>query len=390
LEVLTEEVVKLDNDRKSLQERVDSLTLSFRHRESIHAMTEKRLQTETMKLVKEREVLQSTLNEGASATTQIDMLRTNLSNALQGNEMLAKESREAAEKHRLEIHEKNFQLEKNELVLKSVQSECHRLRGELEDLIREREEISSALRKSIQLAKGLSQRVHDEKELREETERKLAQEQSKLHSILKAKEQVSNAMLDALHRERALQSSITKSSLSLRGGEEGSRSHSSSPQHGQHGTAAAASSLSGRWSSTDPSSPHHLAALESPSRTPVSRAPLEETRRPVQHYRHEDIGSLSSEPSTPLVHRSTIVLSDTPERSTASSTTTIPTAYPHRDSTHTRASHDFFLTQLLSPSTPAPNIPPLPIPQSTPPQSAQASHSTQPAVRESLIDDLKR
>jgi hypothetical protein len=57
LEVLTEEVIKLDHDRKELQERVDSLTLSFRHRESIHAMTEKRLQNETMRLVKEREVL---------------------------------------------------------------------------------------------------------------------------------------------------------------------------------------------------------------------------------------------------------------------------------------------------------------------------------------------
>jgi chromosome segregation ATPase len=160
LEVLTEEVIKLDHDRKELQERVDSLTLSFRHRESIHAMTEKRLQNETMRLVKEREVLQSTLSEGATATTQIDMLRTNLSNALQGNEMLAKESREAMDRHRSEIHEKNFQLEKHEMIQKSLQTENHRLRAELEDLIREREEVSSALRKSIQLAKGLNQRLH--------------------------------------------------------------------------------------------------------------------------------------------------------------------------------------------------------------------------------------
>jgi hypothetical protein len=191
-------------------------------------------------------------------------------------------------------------------------------------------------------------------------------------------------MLDALHRERALQSSITKSSLSLRGAEEASRSPPSASLPGQH-------SLAGRWSSADVSSPHRVSALESPSRTPVSRPPLEETRRqlpaPMPHSRNEETESLSSDASTPLVHRSTIVLSDTPDRSTASSTTTVPT-YPRRDPTLPRSSHDFFLTQLLSPSTPAPNVPPLPIPQSVPP--TQGSHPTQSNVRESLIDDLKR
>jgi hypothetical protein len=383
VEVLTEEVVKLENDKKALQERVESLTLSFRHRESVHAMTEKRLQTETMKLVKEREALQSTLSEGATVSTQLEMLRMNLSNALQANEVLAKESREMAERSRQELHEKKFENEKSEMKVKALQSENQRLKDEIDDIIREREEAAAALRKSIQLARGLTQRLNDEKEQREELERKLSQEQSKLQAILKAKEQVSNAMLDALHRERALQSSISKS-FSFRSGEE-----TSTPR----GDPSPRPALLGGHSS-----PSATVGFQSPTQTPRARVPLEETLLAAESSRGRQSRVLSpsasasessSSPAAAAVHRSTIVLSDNSpdQRPVAPSATTLPRREP-------QPSHDFFLTQLLSPSTPAPStVPPLPIPQALPhrqPSQGQAAGQGGQQMRVSLVDDLTR
>lgn len=383
--MLTEEVVKLENDKKDLQERVESLTLSFRHRESVHAMTEKRLQTETMKLVKEREALKSTLSEGATVSTQLEMLRMNLSNALQANEVLAKESREMAERNRQELQEKKFEIEKSDMKVRALQSENQRLKDEIDDIIREREEAAAALRKSIQVARGLTQRLNDEKEQREELERKLSQEQSKLQAILKAKEQVSNAMLDALHRERALQSSLSKS-FSFRSGEE-----TITPRDGTLGLGSNGGDPSPRPALLGGhSSPKATTVLQSPSRTPLSRIPLEESLFAVEGDQQSRVlsppGSGHSSPSS-AVHRSTIVLSDSSpaHRPMAPSATTLPRRDP-------QPSHDFFLTQLLSPSS---AVPPLPIPHPFP-QRPSPGHSVRPGgqqlpmMRGSLVDDLTR
>lgn len=321
-----------------------------------------------MKLLKEREVLHSTLNNDETLVKELEILRNNLNQSLKSNEQLAKEKRELLEKFQFDLNENQFLNEKNERKIQILLNENHKLKEEVDDIIREREEAANALRKSIQMTRNLTSKLNFEKERNQELEEKLRAEQHKLAMIIKAKEQVSNAMLDALHREKAIQSSITKSYPY-----EGGNGLIPSSYSGYVDRSPRYAGGVGGGAILSPSTGNH----ESPSKTPSARSPLEEKYASIPLSRppslHESPPGVVPNESNPPIHRSTIILPDSVEQFA----TVNATSQPDRDSSP-RPSHDYFLNQLLSPSTPAPSVPPLPIPPSN------------PRVRDTLIDDLKR
>lgn len=216
VDVLSEAVLQHQEENQKLKERLDSLNLSVRQKESVHALTEQRFRSELRRLEEERRLLQSYLNDGEHSAEETQKLRASLSEALSSNETLVRESQNAANAHRHATAMLQQIVDRSESDLISLRKELRELRQEYEVVLSEREEAAGALRRAIEMAKGLSAKVTEEQVKREEAENKLALGQKRMQDILRAKEQVSYAVLDALHKERALQTSVSRTLTEMR------------------------------------------------------------------------------------------------------------------------------------------------------------------------------
>ena len=220
VEVLTNEVVQLHEVNQKLADRVESLQLSSRQKDTVQAVNEQRMRGEIRRLEEDRTVLQNYLRDGASSTEELEKLRLNLADALRKNDALVSEGRQTANAHRYAMEMQQQAVDRAETSLASTRKELAALRRDYDVVLTEREEAAGALRRAIEMAKGLSAKVAEEQMLREDAENRLAAGQKRMQDILRAKEQVSYAVLDALHKERALQTSVSRTLSEMRKREE--------------------------------------------------------------------------------------------------------------------------------------------------------------------------
>ena len=401
---------KLQHENKLLNERVENYILTFRQKEKIINLNESSFKSEIQNLKNEKKMLEGNIKNNLNLIQQNEILENNIKNLLKINEVLKAENEILLEK----FHESELNVKKNEIYYQNLTIESNNLKSEIQNLSNANEEFKVGLNKSLHLLKDFKQQLKFEKEKNEELEKKLMSEQIRLNEILKAKEQISNVMLDALQREKSIQSSITKSYY-LNSNDPNNMLTQSQSQYGNNsglrypGPSSSSTNTSPTSYQSSSHLPSHLYSQQqqqqpfydddSPSKTPVARTPIESTSL------HHDINntnnkSISSTPSS-SIHRSTIVLPDSIDRSMISTTTSYPTNNFRKDMENNRSAvpHDIFLTQLLSPSTPAPNVPP-PLPVASSNHNSlsntqlsngnqlQSSHTTNP--RESIFNDLQR
>jgi hypothetical protein len=215
-DVLSDAVLQLQEENQKMTDTLESLQLSVRQKDSVHALSEQRFRSEVRRLEEEKRHLQNYLNDGENSAEQLEVLRSTLSNALSSNEGLVRESRDASNAHRHAMDMLQQTADRAESNVVSLRQELKSLRQEYDVVLMEREEAAGALRRAIEMAKSLSAKVSDEQAKREEAESRLAEGQKRMQDILRAKEQVSYAVLDALHKERALQTSVSRTLSEMR------------------------------------------------------------------------------------------------------------------------------------------------------------------------------
>ena len=206
INALNATIEELQDNNRHLSERLEALTLSLRHRESVLALTEKRLEVETQRLQEDRQSLAESVRQGEVHSSQIEMLRSNMSNALHANELLARESREMSDAHRAALEALNERCVRAEVHNRALEEQAREREERFSDMEKEREEMVAAFKKSIAAAKGLSSRLLQEQALNQNLKQQLHQTEISMQQVIKAKEQVSYAVLDALYKERSMHS----------------------------------------------------------------------------------------------------------------------------------------------------------------------------------------
>lgn len=208
--MLSEEVLQLQEEKKKMSDTIESLQLSIRQKDSVHALSEQRLLSEVRRLEEDNRHLKNFLHDGENSAQQLEVLRSTLSNALSSNEGLVRESRDTANAHRHAmdmLQQKADRAESNGI---SLRQDLKALRQEYDVVLMEREEATGALRRALEMAKSLSAKVNEEQDKREQAETRLEEGQRQMQEMLRAKEQMSYAVLDALHKERALNSTVNR------------------------------------------------------------------------------------------------------------------------------------------------------------------------------------
>ena len=207
IEELTSLVAIAEQEKESMRLALERANHSFLTKESIAAVREEQLQQEITTLQSANaqltaksamcnqlhddvEVLQRRLTDANSTKEQQDQRISELLKLLSEKELSLNEGTVAA-----------MALDDN---LMSVHAELNRVRQQLQLVTAERGEAVDALRQTMRATRDLSQKLHVEKDAREQVERTNQQ-------LLQAKANMSAATLDALYQERRKSAALEKS-----------------------------------------------------------------------------------------------------------------------------------------------------------------------------------
>lgn len=185
----------LQTENHQLASRIESHQQSLSYFENVHKINEQRLETEISELRLEVENLCIKSQECENLKLQLEEMRQSLHEAVN-----------AKENTHHSLNEIKFSAERQEIMLKNTLEDTTRRADDLQSellasrefetaVIAERNEALEALQQTIQATRELSQKYQRERELRLATE-------AVMEDLRRAKESVSTAVLDALHRER--------------------------------------------------------------------------------------------------------------------------------------------------------------------------------------------
>lgn len=250
LEEKTSSLEVARKELKALRNQVEAMQLSLSHSESIQRISDRRnkeerenivelraeLERERMDVVAAREDLSRSSGVLSSEREQFSVLQHRV--ALQSEELMVKER---------ELREARLALQSREEGLESSRRAAKRSEEAHEEMVRvqgEREEALSTLERAMGMVRDLSAKLGAEKTKSVEVE-------ARLEALRRSKEQVSSAVLDALHKERTktarLQSRLEQLAGSTAVADLSTMSPSSSSPH------ASASTAGGGLSETSPS-----------------------------------------------------------------------------------------------------------------------------------------
>ncbi|OYW87145.1 MAG: hypothetical protein B7Z23_14160, partial [Pseudomonadales bacterium 32-61-5] len=207
IEELTSAVAIAEQEKESMRSALERANESFHTKESIATAREEQLQQEISLLQEKNAELSAKLAMCNQLQGNLEMLQHKLADANHVNEQ---QEQRISDLLRL-LSQKELSLNEGTAAtialdnnLMSVHAELSRVRQQLQLVTDERGEAVDALRHTMRATRDLSQKLHLEKEAREQAERTNQQ-------LLQAKANMSAATLDALYQERRKSAALEKS-----------------------------------------------------------------------------------------------------------------------------------------------------------------------------------
>lgn len=198
------EVITGNNlEMSSLNHRLESLQHSINHIDSVNTLSEQRLQSEWDTFNSEKTKFQEQVKKGDAAMIQEQLLRIEIQNMkLEKDELSAKYSQLTAALNNNKGEEK-----KQLVALQSQVSELEQFLGTSRisetRAVHERDEAMKALMQTVEATRELSGKYQKERNKRINLDEKVGILEKHITDLKKSKEQVSSAVLDALHKERS-------------------------------------------------------------------------------------------------------------------------------------------------------------------------------------------
>jgi hypothetical protein len=195
-----------NNENNRFKVRIEGLNNTIIHLESMKKNLEKKLTDDKMKYDEERGIFAIKLKSALDNNKDINVYKTQV-----------KELSLLREKH--DIERKNWLLNQNDYKIKinDLSSLLENMKKRENELLSDRESSVKALQQTIEATKELLSRYNDEKVKRITAQEKLAacEERSSAankiaFSVTRAKDHVSNAVLDALSKEKTRSAELQK------------------------------------------------------------------------------------------------------------------------------------------------------------------------------------
>ena len=201
---LSEHLPHTQRENEILKAKVGSLQQSLTHLDSVNQLTEQRINSEWDMLAAEKAALAEKINIGETAQQQADMLRKRLTDTLEAKEELLKKYQ------KLKDQQEKQQYDENNLLI-TIQDKENLLNiaknKELKSQT-ERDDALKALMQTVDATRELSEKYQKERTRRIAAEERALSSEHLAEGLRRAKEHVSTAVLDALHKERSKTASL--------------------------------------------------------------------------------------------------------------------------------------------------------------------------------------
>ena len=211
-----EALQRAQQEAKSLRGRVEALQTSLSQADSVRTLTEKRLASEWAKLSSEMEAMADKSRRYDLIEGQLEATRHKLADAQAAKEEALATVRALGDGEALQMHNSALTLEVDQA------------NARVEELLRDKAQSVAALQQTMDAARELSARLQAEKTRRASLEDRLAAAEERAakaeqvaEGVNKAREHVSTAVLDALHKERVKTAALERSLQELTQGGSG-------------------------------------------------------------------------------------------------------------------------------------------------------------------------
>lgn len=194
----------------SQQNRVDSLQQSIAHMDSVSSLSESRLKMEWDNLNGEKSKHAERLRIGDIAVSQVDALKHELSKMQSENEESVRNYKALVALLERNGDEEQHQLQSTQQQLLVVEKQLQKSVDGMKQILSERDDAMKALLQTVDATRDLSNRYQKERERRIIAEDKYKQSEKQYDTLRRSQENVSTAVLDALHKERSKTQAIEK------------------------------------------------------------------------------------------------------------------------------------------------------------------------------------
>lgn len=191
-------------DHALLRKKYEGLQESFKHLESAHELTIQRFQAEKEKLTAELKMIHHSKQELEQLPEEIEEMRDQIQTLLvekQNIQVLLEESKQKMK----DLNDQNFDER-----IKVLSEEVDHHKQVAYQHLKERDEAVQALQQMMMATRELTERFSQEQEEKQRLERKIIQLENSMDGLRRAKEHISTAVLDALHKERLKVISLEK------------------------------------------------------------------------------------------------------------------------------------------------------------------------------------
>lgn len=277
-------------EAEAYKARVETLLASISQLDSVNKMCEQKIIAEREKTSAEREIFNSEkalmldkIKRAEAAQTQVELMRKSLADALSAKEeemrkyqaLLAEVDNRNTEESQ-QIAALKMRLQETEMFLQSSQAHENRLTTE-------RDEAMKALMQTVEATRELSDKYQKERGKRIAAEERAILAEKVVDSLRRAKEHVSTAVLDALHKERSKNMSLEQAlnAMSIDQRQSNLMSNIPIPQSTEAPSSSSSSSSSASRYPPQPPS----------SQTPEPRQPLSKYNSSSYHRSGSEIPS---------------------------------------------------------------------------------------------------
>ena len=187
----------------SANERFEELKQSLTHLQNATELNEQRSASKLNETIGERKLLAVQLKDAEMLKPQLIMAKKNLADIIQESNW-KDQKMQAMEKNAMQdVAEARLIAEELQKELAVVQRNAEESQNRGNGLEAERTHALRTLQSTLQAAKSLTAKLRDEKNLRIAAEERALKAERLADSLQRAKDHVSSAVLDALHREKS-------------------------------------------------------------------------------------------------------------------------------------------------------------------------------------------
>jgi len=201
---LSELLPQSQRENDALRARIETLQQSLSHLDSVNHLTEQRINSEWDMLAAEKAALAEKITMGEAAQQQSDLLRKRLTDTLEAKEKLQEKYQQLQDYHDKQQYDENkllMTIQENENQISAARTKELKSQAERDDALK-------ALMQTVDATRELSEKYQKERSRRMAAEERALASEHLADGLRRAKEHVSTAVLDALHKERSKSASL--------------------------------------------------------------------------------------------------------------------------------------------------------------------------------------